>query len=193
MKTFLLSGLFLIALAGCSKNSSPSPSRPVEFAAQINGQDWQSDSQQFPYTMVDADYSYTPMRYKLNVEGRTMTGVPTLKLSRILFSLAFTYLPKLGHHPINSGVVNAKRNYCQAIIWYDAPDGGTYHAQATAGSVDITEIANGYVGGTFELTCPAYSQAIAAGTPAVLTVTKGRFYDKIDGPSKQALTWDGEQ
>lgn len=124
------------------------------------------------------------MRYTLNVEERTLAGVPSRKLSRIIFSLAFRYLLKLGHHPINSGTVNAKQNYCQAIIHYDAPDGGTYYAQATASSVDITEIANGYVEGTFELTCPSYSQAVAAGAPTVLTVTKGRFYDKIDGLSK---------
>ncbi len=193
MKKLLLSTLAALALAGCSKTEEAKPSRPIELSAQINGQAWQADSQWYSYTQVDEDYSFTPMRYTLTVGGKTQAGIPALNLSRILFALSFTYLPKIGHHPINSGAINSKQNYCQVLIWYDAPDGGTYYAPATSGSVDITEVANGYVGGTFELTCPSYSRAVAGGAPAILTVTKGRFYDKIDGPSKQGLTWNGEQ
>lgn len=188
--------LVLAWLAGCAascKKGEGSPVPPAVLAAQINGQTWEADAQNAPRTGVTDSYAFKPVRYIFSVEGRSQQGVAGLKLSRLQFNISFSYLPKIGRHAINSGTSNAKQNYCGAYFYFDAPDGVTYRAQATAGHVDITEIANGYIGGTFELTCPAVNMPATSGAPAVFTFTKGRFYDLTNGPFGQTLIWDGEQ
>lgn len=192
MKNLLLSVLLVAGAASCHKiDSAPTPS-PVVLAAQLNGQAWESDARYAPYTSVTDSYAYTPVRYVFSIDGHSEKGVPGLNLSRLDFNISFSYLPKVGRHLINSGSANAKQNYCHAYFYFDAPDKGTYRAGATAGYVDITEIADGHIKGTFELSCPATNLPATSGAPAVLTVTQGRFYGLIIEPNK-TLTWDGEQ
>ena len=190
MKHLLLSALLLTGLAGCKKDE---PAAPFVLAAQLNGQSWESDARFAPFTSVTDSYAYNPVRYIFSVGGMSENGVPGLNLSRLDFRISFSYLPKIGRHPINTGSVNAKQNYCQAYVYFDAPDKGTYRAEAASGYVEITEIANGRIKGKFELTCPATNMPATSGAPAVLTFTQGQFDGLTDEPHNKTLTWDGAQ
>ncbi len=194
MKHLLLSVLLLAGFAGCKKDEIKfEPAPPLVLGAQINGQAWEADPKSSPYTSVTDTYAYNPVRYVFSIDGTSPSGMPSLNLSRLGFNIYFTYLPKVGRHAINSKSANPKQNYCSAFFYFDAPDKITYRADATSGYVEITEVADRRIKGTFELVCPATKHMPStSGAPAVFTVTQGRFQGVVSVPNK-TLIWDGEQ
>lgn len=192
--TLLAAGLMLVGLTGgCKKSASVAPTVVAVLSANLNGEVWEAEKQAYPRTSVTDTYAYTPKRFIFSVEGQSQHGIPSLHLSRFTLSLAFSYLPKIGRHSMNSGSVNAQQHYCQGTFYFDAPDGVTYHADATSGYVDITEIADGNIKGTFAFTCTSRNMPATSGAPAVFTVTNGQFYDRIDSGFPDQLVWDGVQ
>lgn len=192
--TLLAAGLLLAgSTAGCKKAAPVSPAVVPVLSASLNGQVWAAEKQAYPRTFVTDSYAYTPERFIFSVEGKSQQGIASLRLSRFTFSLAFSYLPKIGRHSMNAGSANAQENYCQATFYFDAPDGVTYHADATSGYVDITAIADGNIQGTFAFTCTSSNMPATSGAPAVFTVTNGQFYDRIDSGFPDKLVWDGVQ
>lgn len=169
----LAAGLLVGLTAGCQK-SAPAPAAVVAvLSATLNGQAWEAEKQGYSRTFVTDTYAYTPKRFIFSVEGKSQLGIASLRLSRFNCSLDFSYLPKIGRHFMNAGSVNAQQHYCQGTFYFDAPDGVTYYAHATSGYVDIMEIADGNIKGTFAFTCTSSNMLATSGAPAVFTVTNG--------------------
>jgi hypothetical protein len=208
MKKLLPLGLLLAGLTACSKG--PAPQKPEFMTAQVNGVAWQPDEAVGPMTNITDDQATSnPIRYSFAVTGESKVGLPGLpgvNVARFIIIISTTYLPKLGRHPINSsaGSLNPKGHYCQAIVYFylNSPLNYGYNAPVTSGFLNVTEVSDTSIGGTFELSAPVTrAEALAEGAPTVFTITNGAFYSDFGGvysartgqPDRVHLNWDGEQ
>lgn len=208
MKKLLLFSLLLAGLTACSKD--PAPQKPEFMTAQVNGVAWQPDKSVGPMTSITDDQaSSNPVRYSFGLTGESKTGLPGLpgaSVARFIIIISTTYLPKLGRHPINSpaGPPNSNGHYCQAVVHFylNSPLAYSYNATVTSGFLNVTEVSDRGIGGTFELSAPVTRvEALAEGAPTVFTITNGSFYDDFGGVYSARtgqvqpvhLIWDGEQ
>jgi hypothetical protein len=178
--------------------------------AQVNGVAWQLDKHVGPLTTINEDQNINnPVRYNFSVEGDSKMGLPGLpgvKVARFIIIITTNYLPKLGRHPISdpAGPPNAKGHQCQAIVYFNLNSllAYGYNATVTSGFLNVTEVSDTSVEGTFELSAPVTRrEALEEGAPAVFTITNGSFFNDFSGfysyrtgsLQRVHLPWDGEQ
>jgi hypothetical protein len=193
----LLLPLLLNGLIGCHKQDAPA--RPTLMSAQVNGESWHTVAAvRPPYAQVGEFYFNGALhRHDVFIEGGSATDLGKLGIRNFSLRLSATYMPKIGRHYFNNsyggpfGPPNAATKYLSASIQYDTFTGDTYRAGAVDGFLDIAEVKDKHVAGTFEFTAPTVNAPATSGTPAVLKVEKGAFYAEILG--FQGVAWDEVQ
>ena len=79
-----------------------------------------------------------------------------------------------------------------AGIQYELLDTSIYQATATGGMVEITEVSDNYVGGTFEFTAHSINVPPGSNAPSDFTIAQGQFYARLSA-NGQDVVWDGVQ
>ena len=197
MKRSLLLLLLLGGVVGCRKQEALV--RATVMSAQVNGESWHTVAAiRPPYAQVGEFYANGVwQRHEVFIEGGSATDLGKLGIRNFSLRLSATYMPKIGRHYFNNtytgpiGPPNKDNKYLSASVQYDTFAGDVYRAGAVDGFLDIAEVTDKHVAGTFAFTAPAINAPTTSGTPAVLKVEKGAFYAEILG--FQGVPWDDVQ
>lgn len=116
-----------------------------------------------------------------------------------MITLDFSYIPKIGRHNLNSGYTgpiggyNAKANYLGINMQYERLDGTVYHGFATSGFVDIAQVSDTQVAGSFEFEAFEFNVTNPSAPLLVFKAEKGQFNARIKDLTPLPIVWDGTQ
>jgi hypothetical protein len=166
----------------------------------LNGQSWRTtESIGPPIAQVDENLTYSTPRNTVFIQGGSDTNLTALGIKGCMITLNFSYLPKIGRHNLNSGYTgpiggpNTKLNYLTANMQYERLDGTTLRGFATSGFVDITQVSNTQVAGSFEFEAFEFNVSNPSAPPLIFKAEKGQFNAKIIDFTPLPVIWDGTQ
>jgi len=170
-------------------------------SAQLNGRLWTTTAEGIgALAQVDAKYGYGPMRYIVDVRASANNDLSAGGIKGCAITISTHYLPQVGRHYINVNGASGQPlgppvrnfNFVSANIYGDWLDGTFFSGHAVDGFVDIIEVTDGQVRGTFEFNAPNRTWTAANGQPPVFRVEGGTFLADIIGDGRN-MPWDVAQ